>query len=206
MARAEAGSEMMQEQPRWSALPTAVLSGAMIGAAGLMAVLPNLYPASGVTIVAMLILAAGVIDITTAMFFAPKWARLLVLWAGIAAVAASSMLLLSEEPRFLFAAAVVTGWLFVKATTLVLAAVRSPSMVGKDWLRFSALINALLAFLAIGIVSSVALAILLFGPTPELARFSLIPALSMLITGASGLAAAIRAARHHQESSNEMTA
>ncbi len=178
----------------------------MIGAAGLMAVLPSLYPASGVTIVAMLILAAGVIDITTAMFFAPKWARLLVLWAGIAAVAASSMLLLSEEPRFLFAAAVVTGWLFVKATTLVLAAVRSPSMVGKDWLRFSALINALLAFLAIGIVSSVALAILLFGPTPELARFSLIPALSMLITGASGLAAAIRAARHHQESSKEMTA
>ena len=206
MTRSEAGYEIMQERPRWSALPTAVLSSAKIGAAGLMAVLPSLYPASGVSIIAILILAAGVIDITTAMFFAPKWARLLVLWAGIAAVAASSMLLLAEEPRFLYAAAVVTGWLFVKATTLVLAAVRSPSVVGKDWLRFGALINAVLAFLAIGIVSSVALAILLFGPTPELARFSLIPALSMLITGVSGLAAAIGAARDDHESSEEMTA
>jgi hypothetical protein len=185
----------MQERPQWSALPTAVLSSAKMGAAGLMAVLPSLYPASGVTIIAALILAAGVIDITTATF-APRWARLLALWAGIAALAASSMLLLAEDPRFLYAAAVITGWLFVKATTLVLGAVRSPSVVGKDWLRFGALINAALALLAIGIVSSVALAILLFGPTPKLALFSLIPALSMLVTGITGLAAATSAARH----------
>jgi hypothetical protein len=166
----------------------------MIGVSGLMAVLPSIFPASGVTIVAILILVAGAIDIMAAMFVAPKWARGLVMCAGIAAVLASSMLLLSHRAQFLFAAAVVTGWLAVKAMTLVVAAVRSPYPAAKNWLLYGALTNVVLAFLAILIVSSVALAILLFGPVPQLARFSLIPALSMLVTGISGLAAGMRAA------------
>jgi len=44
----------------------------MIVLAILMAVLPNASPAYGVRIVSLLILAAGLIDIVTAVFFAPR--------------------------------------------------------------------------------------------------------------------------------------
>ena len=44
----------------------------MIVLAILMAVLPNTSPAYGVRIVSLLILAAGLIDIVTAVFFAPR--------------------------------------------------------------------------------------------------------------------------------------
>ena len=119
---------------------------------------------------------------------------LLVLWAGTAALGASVVLLVAEQPDFLYAAAIVSAWLVVKAVTLVVAAFRSPSFAGREWLMFSAIANLLLALLSVIVASSLALGILIFGPTPELGKYSVIPALSMLITGISAFAAAKRAA------------
>jgi uncharacterized membrane protein HdeD (DUF308 family) len=154
---------------------------AIILLAGGAAALPFLDRLSGNRVVGGLLVAAGIVEMLSALL--RNRTRFLALVAGAVTMLAGMLLLTNPLTRFLPTISIVTAWLLVRGVVLALSTVPVRGSV-RRWIAISAATDVALGLLLLVGLSISTLIVTLFGPTPEMiASFAWILAISFVVTG-----------------------
>ena len=145
------------------------------------AVLPFIDRITGVRVIGILLLAAGIVEMLAATL--RDQTRFLAVLAGAVTTLAGALFLLNPVTHFLPTISIVTAWLIVRSLILGITTVRAHGSV-RRWLAISAATDLALGLLLLVGLSISTLLVTLFGPTPEMvASFAWILAISFVITG-----------------------
>ena len=145
------------------------------------AVLPFIDRVTGVRVIGILLLAAGIVEMFAATL--RDQTRFLAILAGAVTTLAGALFLLNPLTHFLPTISIVTAWLLIRGLILGITTARAHGSV-RRWLAISAATDVALGLLLLVGLSISTLLITLFGPTPEMvASFAWILAISFVITG-----------------------
>ena len=145
------------------------------------ALLPFIDRVTGVRVIGLLLLAAGIVEMFAATL--RDQTKFLALLAGAVTTLAGALFLLNPVTRFLPIITIVTAWLIVRSLILAVTTLRAHGSV-RRWLAISAATDFALGLLLLVGLSISTLLVTLFGPTPEMvASFAWILAISFVITG-----------------------
>ena len=145
------------------------------------AVLPFVDRISGVRVVGVLLLAAGIVEMLAATL--RDQTKFLAVLAGAVTTLAGALFLLNPVAHFLPTISIVTAWLIIRSVILGITTVRAHGSV-RRWLAISAATDLALGLLLLVGLSISTLIVTLFGPTPQLvASFAWILAISFVVTG-----------------------
>lgn len=149
---------------------------------------PTLEHVSATTVLALLLAAAGLLEIMAGKL--RHETRVLAMLAGLATVVAGAMLIFNREGGLLLSATVITAWLLTRSVILLLTSRMAHGSVRKYLGIAGATDFVLGAALFVGL-SVATLTVMIFGPSPQLlASYGFILALSFGATGALLLEAA----------------
>ena len=145
------------------------------------ALLPEYGRAYGGLIIAVLLVAAGLVEISAGL--QRRQARRPAIAAGAITMLAGFLFMTQPATHFLSAVTIIAGWLFLRTIVQGIAAVGAEGPV-RTWMALSAAMDLALALiLAVGL-SIATLVVTLFGATPPLvASFAWVLALSFVTTG-----------------------
>ena len=145
------------------------------------AALPFLDRVTGVRVIGLLLLAAGLVEMFAATL--RDQTKVLALIAGAVTTLAGALFLLNPVTHFLPTISIVTAWLLIRSLILAVTTLRVHGSV-RRWIAISAATDFALGLLLLVGLSISTLLVTLFGPTPEMvASFAWILALSFVITG-----------------------
>jgi len=144
------------------------------------ALLPLLEPAHGATVIGVLLVLAGLIEMFAGSL--RHETRRLAMIAGIITTLAGTLFALQNATHFLSTLSIVAGWLFARSVVLMLATRLERGSV-RLWTGIAALTDLVLALiLAVGL-SIATLVVSLFGATPYMiASFAWVLAASFIAT------------------------
>lgn len=144
------------------------------------ALLPLLEPAHGATVIGVLLVFAGLIELFAGSL--RHETRRLAMLAGAITTLAGILFATENATHFLSTLSIVAGWLFARSVVLMLAARLERGSV-RLWTGIAALTDLVLALiLAVGL-SIATLVVSLFGATPDLiASFAWVLAASFIAT------------------------
>ena len=145
------------------------------------ALLPFIDRVTGVRVIGLLLLAAGIVEMFAATL--RDQTKFLAMLAGAVTTIAGGLFLLNPLTRFLPTISIVTAWLIIRSLILGVTTLRAHGSV-RRWIAISAATDLALGLLLLVGLSISTLLITLFGPTPEMvASFAWILALSFVVTG-----------------------
>jgi uncharacterized membrane protein HdeD (DUF308 family) len=149
-------------------------------AAGAVA-LPLISPTQGALVIGAMLLIAGLIEASAALF--RRQTKKLALIAGVITVIAGLLFSTDQAAKFAPTIIIIAGWLLLRAVTLGIATTLENGSL-RLWTGLAAIADLFLAFLlAVGLSASV-LVISVFGATePMIAGFAWILAISFVATG-----------------------
>ena len=145
------------------------------------AILPFVDRISGVRVVGILLLAAGIVEMLASIL--RDQTKFLALLAGAVTTLAGALFLLNPVTHFLPTISIVTAWLIIRSLILGVTTLRAHGSV-RRWIAISAATDLALGLLMLVGLSISTLIVTLFGPTPEMvASFAWILAISFVVTG-----------------------
>lgn len=145
------------------------------------ALLPVVEPANGGTIIGILLVAAGLVEIFAGSL--RHETRKLAMLAGAVTVLAGLLFATEEGRGFLSTLAIIAGWLVLRGIILGIAASLEHGSV-RMWTGLSAAMDLALALILVIGISIASLVVVLFGATPPLiASFAWVLALSFVVNG-----------------------
>ena len=145
------------------------------------ALLPFIDRISGVRVVGVLLVTAGIVEMLAAML--RDQTKFLALLAGAVTTLAGALFLLNPVTHFLPTISIVTAWLIIRSLILGVTTLRAHGSV-RRWIAISAATDLALGLLLLVGLSISTLIGTLFGPTPEMvASFAWILAISFVVTG-----------------------
>ena len=177
MATSHSTDDSSNKRARWIAVAGWVIILLSAGAA----LLPLIDRLSGVKVVGVLLVAAGLVEIFAATL--RNETKALAMAAGGVSAVAGLMFLTNPVNHFLPLITIVTGWLLVRSLILFVTSRQVRGSV-RTWLTLSAATDLVLGVVLLAGLSIATLVVMLFGPTPGLvASFAWVLALSFVVTG-----------------------
>lgn len=145
------------------------------------ALLPAADAVPGSTVVGILLLTAGIVELLAGTL--RDRVRGFAVAAGVVTSLAGLLFVIYPAAHFSPVITLVTGWLILRSIILAVGSSRSVGPV-RTWMLISAGTDFLLAVLLLAGMSAATVIVSTFGPTPELvASFAWILALSFVVTG-----------------------
>ncbi len=160
------------------------------------ALLPVVTPANAETIIGILLIAAGIVEIFAGSL--RHETRKLAMLAGAVTTLAGFLFASEERTGFLSTLSIIAAWLVLRGIVLGIAATLEQGSV-RMWTGLSAAMDLALALILIVGLSIASLVVVLFGATPPLiASFAWVLALSFVVNGMMLLEVA-SVARQHED-------
>ena len=164
----------------------------------LLAVVAGLLPlfdwGPRVRVVGWLLIVAGLVELAFGVGCADK-ARLTAVVSGLGTTIVGLLFVLNPLAPYLSVANLVMIWLLLRGSWVLLRSWKARDVTSR-WLAISGATDVFLGLLLASGLPVALLVVALFGPTPLIvAKFSLILAASLLVTGISELVVASRAGR-----------
>lgn len=184
---AEADDRPVGREWRWT-LASGILS-VLLGT--IAALLPVIDWAPRAGIVGWLLVLAGLGELAFGITRGTDRIGRIYIVSGLITAAAGLLLVLNPLASYMPVANLVALWLFLRGGWVFLMALRNGRHKSSEWLALSGAVDILLAVALVAGLAIAGLVVALFGPTPEIvAKFSLILAVSFLVTGISQIAIA----------------
>ena len=144
------------------------------------ALLPLLEPAHGATVIGVLLILAGLVELFAGSL--RHETRRLSMLAGAITTLAGTLFATQNATHFLSTLSIVAGWLFLRSIVLMLAARLERGSV-RLWTGIAALTDLVLGLLLAVGLSIATLVVSLFGATPDMiASFAWVLAASFVAT------------------------
>ncbi len=160
------------------------------------ALLPVVTPANAETIIGILLIGAGIVEIFAGSL--RHETRKLAMLAGAVTTLAGFLFASEERTGFLSTLSIIAAWLVLRGIVLGIAATLEHGSV-RMWTGLSAAMDLALALILIVGLSIASLVVVLFGATPPLiASFAWVLALSFVVNGMMLLEVA-SVARQHED-------